>query len=411
MLSVAETQKVILEQAQPLPPTACALEESVLGRVLAEDVASDLDMPPFDKSLMDGYAVRSADFDQGPTTLTVIEEVAAGQTPRRPIEAGQATRIMTGAPLPAGSDAVVMIEQSRAAGEGRVHLDDQPRREQNILRRGREMRAGEVVLKTGQMLRPQEIGLLASVGRSEVRVFLPPSVAILPTGDELVDVAEKPAAGQIRNSNGAMLLAQAQRAGADARLMETARDRLDSLRPLVEEGLREADVLVLTGGVSAGKLDLVPDVLAELGVQILVHKVAMKPGKPMLFGFRKNAAQTLGWRSAQTLVFGLPGNPVSSWVCFELFVAPALRRLAGVADAEPRWIKAALEVDFAYRTSQPTYHPARIWLDEGVVRFRPVPWFGSADLAGISKANGFALFPVGDHHHRAGQVFSVLGEL
>ena len=231
-----------------------------------------------------------------------------------------------------------------------------------------------------------------------MRVFPVPNLVVLPTGDELVDVRDKPAAGQIRNSNGPMLQAQAVRAGARARLMDVARDREDSLRALISEGLK-ADVLVLTGGVSAGKLDLVPGVLTDMGVRVLVHKVAMKPGKPMLFGFK-----------GQTLVFGLPGNPVSSWVCFELFVAPALRRLSGHAEPGPYWVDAFLEEDFPYRTGQPTYHPARIRLDGSALRFRPVSWFGSADLAGTGQANGFALFPAGDHVHRAGQSFSVLRE-
>jgi molybdopterin molybdotransferase len=399
MLSVAETQKIVLEQAQPLPPVVHPLE-SALQRVLAEHVISDLDLPPFDKSLMDGYAVRSADFANGPATLMVIEEVAAGQTPRRPLGAGQATRIMTGAPLPAGCDAVVMIERSQAVEESRVFLDDRPAAEQNILRQGRELRNGTVVLRAGQTLRPHDIGVLAAVGCPSVKVFPAPRVAVLPTGDELVAVHEKPAAGQIRNSNGPMLRAQVQGVGAVARLLEVARDRADSIRPLVTGGLK-CDVLVLTGGVSAGKLDLVPEQLADMGVRILVHKVAMKPGKPMLFGVFDRSEAT-------TLVFGLPGNPVSSWVCFELFVAPALRRLAGHAEAGPTWFEALLEEDYPYRTSQPTYHPARIRIEGTGVRVRPVAWFGSADLAGIGGANGFVLFPPGDHHHRAGQVFSVL---
>jgi molybdopterin molybdotransferase len=323
--------------------------------------------------------------------------VAAGQTPQRRLGVGEVTRIMTGAPLPEGSDAVIMIERSRAVDDRQVHLDEQPQPEQNILRRGQEMRAGAVVLRAGQLIRPQEVGVLAAVGCTLASMYPRPSVAILPTGNELTAVGKRPRAGEIRESNGLMLHALMEQTGASAKLLGVARDTQDSLKSLIAEGLN-ANVLVLTGGVSAGKLDLVPDVLAGMGVKVFVHQVAMKPGKPMLFGVHKNG----------TLVFGLPGNPVSTWVCFELFVGPALRRLAGHAEPGPFWTAAVLDQDFAYRASQPTYHPARIRLDGPSVHFRPVPWFGSADLAGSAAANGLVLFSAGDHLHRAGQEYSVL---
>jgi molybdopterin molybdotransferase len=304
---------------------------------------------------------------------------------------------MTGAPLPAGADAVVMVERTRPVEGGRVEVDDRPPQAgQNIMPRGREMRKGEVVLGTGVVLRPQEIGLLATVGRASVRVHPAARVAVLSTGDEVVEADQAPGPGQIRNGNGPMLCAQVARAGGQPRYLGIARDRLESLQPLTAEGL-QADVLVLSGGVSAGVADLVPGVLRDAGVEAHFHKVEMKPGKPVFFG-----------TTGRALVFGLPGNPVSALVCFELFVRPALRRLAGHKDPGPFWVSARLADDFPYRTDRPTYHPA--WLEDGAEgwRVRAVPWFGSPDLRGLTRANAFVLFPPGDHHNRAGETFEVL---
>jgi molybdopterin molybdotransferase len=396
MLTVAEAQAIVLRNSRPLPPVNASLTPSALGTVLAEDVVSDLDMPPYDKAMMDGYAVRTADLPDGRASLAVVEEVTAGRTPRHPVAPGQATRIMTGAPIPAGADAVVMIEQTRLNGGWVVIEDRAPHPGQNIMPRGREMRAGETVLTAGSLLRPQELGLLATVGRVAAQVYPAPRVAVLSTGDEVVEAGERPGPGQIRNGNGPMLCAQLARAGGLPQYLGIARDRLDSLRPLIAEGLR-GDVLILSGGVSAGQLDLVPGVLQQADVQPHFHKVAMKPGKPVFFGTR-----------ADTLVFGLPGNPVSALVCFELFVRPALRRLAGHAEPGPFLVRAVLAQDFAYRTDRPTYHPALLDAAETGWRVRAVPWYGSPDLRGLTKANAFVIFPPGDHQHRAGQMFDVL---
>ena len=404
MLSVAEAQSTILQAVRPLAATVVPLSPAALGLVLAEDVASDLDMPPHDKALMDGYAVRAADLPDGRANLLVIEEITAGRIPRHTIGPGQAARIMTGAPLPSGADAVVVVERTRSLNN-RVQIEDRPPQPgQNILRQGREMRRGETVLAAGTVLRPQQLGVLATVGRTSARVVPAPRVAVLSTGDEVVDAAQVPGPGQIRNGNGPMLAAQVARAGGVPHFLGIARDEVEHLRTLAGEGLR-ADVLVLSGGVSAGKLDLVPGVLQELGVRPHFHKVEMKPGKPLFFG---TLARMEGEEAPSTLVFGLPGNPVSSLVCFELFVKPALRALAGHAEPGPRLLRAALVEDFPYRTDRPTYHPASLQMSENGWRVALVPWFGSADLRGLTRANALALLPVGDHHHRAGQELSVL---
>jgi molybdopterin molybdotransferase len=345
--------------------------------------------------MMDGYAVRSADLPDGRATLTVVEEITAGRTPTRALQPGEAARIMTGAPIPANADAVVMIERTKMLDRRVVIEDKPPRPEQNVFRRGREMREGEIAIATGSVLRPQEFGVLATLGRSSVRAIPAPRVAILATGDELVEPELRPGPGQIRNSNGPMLLAQVARAGGVPRYLGIARDTLDSLKVLIHEGL-QADVLLLSGGVSAGKLDLVPGVLQEAGVVAHFHKVEMKPGKPVFFGMR-----------GSTLVFGLPGNPVSSFVCFELFVRLALRKLRGYADAGPSYVRAILTESFPYRTDRPTFHPALLTLTDGF-RVHATPWFGSPDLRGLLRANALLVLPAGDQPNAAGQLCSVL---
>ncbi len=400
MLAVAEAQRLILEHARPLPPETTGLTSSALGHVLAEEVASDLDSPNYDKSMMDGYAVRAADVPAGQGTLVVVEEILAGTLPKQTVGPGQAARIMTGAAIPDGADAVVVIERTQMVDGGRVRIEDKPPRpSQHIFRRGSEMRQGDVVLTKGTILRPQEIGVLATVGRAEVRVVPSPRVNLLSTGDEVVEANQTPGLGQIRNSNGPMLSAQICRAGGVPRYLGIARDNLDHLRPLITDGLK-ADVLILSGGVSAGKLDLVPGVLQEAGVVAHFHKVEMKPGKPVFFGTRT--------AERSTLVFGLPGNPVSSFVVFELFVRPALRRLRGLSDRADESLSALLAADFAYKTDRPTYHPARLEMAEDGWRVQPVAWSGSPDLRSLTRANALILLPVGDHLHRAGGRFPVL---
>lgn len=264
------------------------------------------------------------------------------------------------------------------------------------------MRRGDKVLPAGTLLRPQEFGVLATVGRTTVAVHPSPRVAILATGDELVEPGQRPEGGQIRNSNGAMLVALVCRAGGTPRYLGIARDDPACLRPMVCDGLK-AHVLLLSGGVSAGKLDLVPGVLREAGVSAHFHKVEMKPGKPVFFG----TAPRLGG-GEPTLVFGLPGNPVSVLVCFELFVRPVLRRLRGHADAGPHFVSAVLNEDFAYRTDRPTYHPGHLEWSASGWRVCAVPWIGSADLRALTQANALMLFPPGDQRYRAGQSFEVL---
>jgi molybdopterin molybdotransferase len=353
-------------------------------------------MPPFDKAMMDGYAVRADDLAAGPRVLDVVEEITAGRTPTKSVDSGQAARIMTGAPMPAGADAVVMVERCEAVNETSVWISGPVDPGQNVQARAQDIRSGDTVLSAGTLLRAQEIGLLSIVGRTSVLTHPAPRVAILATGDELVEPNHMPADGQIRNSNGPMLLAQVVAAGGTPHYLGIGRDNVSHLWQLIGEGLTH-DVLLLSGGVSAGKLDLVPDVFRELGVTAHFHKVRMKPGKPLFFGTR-----------GDTLVFGLPGNPVSTFVCFELFVRPALRRLRGLAAEPPAFTPLPLAEEFSYAADRPTYHPARIESSETGEQVRPVPWSGSPDLRAVSAANALILVPPGDHQHRMGQPVPVL---
>lgn len=392
MISLEEARRLVEQRTRPLPSSPVELS-AALGRVLAADVVSDIDSPPWDKALVDGYAVRSADFSgEDPVELMVLEEVTAGRAPSLPLAPGHATRIMTGAPLPEGCDAVVMIEQSEAA-HGRVVLRGGARTEQNLLRRGASVRRGDRVVRRGAELRFVEIGVLAEAGCARPPVHRAPRVAVISTGDELVPPERTPAVGQIRNSNGPMLEAQVRQGGADPRPLGIAADEPKVLREQIERGL-QSDVLLLSGGVSAGVLDLVPAALQSCGVEEVFHKVLLKPGKPVWFG----------QSAAGTLVFGLPGNPVGSLVCFEQFVRPALRGLAGAAGAfEPRTFRARLAEEFMHRGRRPTFFPAFWEVDDRDAKaVTPLAWKGSADLRTLSDANCLIAFPPGDLLHQAG---------
>ncbi len=285
MLTVEQALQLVGQQARPLAPGRIPLGDSA-GLILAADVASDVDSPPHDKAVMDGFAVLSRDCSE---IRQVIEEIAAGDVPKCTVTLGTAARIMTGAPVPSGADAVTPIENCELLDGGRVRLlrvDVQIG--QHVLPRGASVHAGDVVVQRGAVIRPIEVAILAEAGRAQVVATPRPRVAVLATGNELVLCDAKPAAGQIRNSNSPLLVAAATAAGANAIDLGIARDRLGDLRVLVTKGLA-ADVLILSGGVSAGKFDFVPQVLTELGVQPVFHKVALRPGKPIWFGIREAA--------------------------------------------------------------------------------------------------------------------------
>ncbi|NIL97380.1 MAG: molybdopterin molybdenumtransferase MoeA [Planctomycetales bacterium] len=409
MISAEQALQLVLDAAQPRPPARVSLAES-LGRVLGEDVASDVDSPPHDKSLVDGYAVSAGAFggraENRLVELAVIAQIAAGEMPVGKVARSTAVRVMTGAPIPEGADAVVMVEQAEwqddpagPLGVVRFPQGIQVTAGQNIMRRGASLRRGQVVLDCGISILPAQIGLLAEVGRADVAVVPPPQVAVLPTGDELVDVGFVPGPGKIRNSNGPMLISLARQAGAVVRDLGVGRDDYPQLAALVHQGLH-ADILITAGGVSAGVRDLVPQVLRKAGVAQVFHKVRLKPGKPLWFGVRRAGVEDQG-EAASTLVFGLPGNPVSSFVCFHLFVAPAIARLAGHPRPTAMRVMGRLSDPFQQGADRATYHPA--WMEHGDPHaVRLIPWRGSADLRALVDANALAVFPAENRSYQPG---------
>jgi molybdopterin molybdotransferase len=402
MLTVDEALARILADVTPLPATATPLDES-LGRILAENLSSDIDSPPHDKSMVDGYAVRIADLDSDEVELQVNEEIMAGQVPSMEVTAGTASRVMTGAPVPAGAEGVVMVEETELEETGSGQLVriscQQLAPGANIMTRGTSIRRGDQVLAAGSRIRPPEIGLLAEIGQTCISCVPVPRVAVLSTGNELVPADEVPAPGQIRNSNGPMLSAQARRCQADVVSLGIGRDDQGELEELIGAGL-DADILVISGGVSAGVLDLVPAALAAEGVTEVFHKVELKPGKPLWYG----RADHDGRRSH---VFGLPGNPVSSLVCFELFVRPLVDRLAGRPRSGMQSRQARLKGHFQQRGNRPTFHPACYELAEQGASVEPVRWQGSADQRALTRANCLAYFSAGQQEFSPGTTVPV----
>jgi molybdopterin molybdotransferase len=414
LLSVDEALQRVLAHTTPLPPRSLPLAEA-LGCVLAEDVSSDIDSPPHDKSVVDGYAIRSADLASGQAELVVVDELTAGMVPRRAVAPGQAVRIMTGAPIPEGADAVVMVEKTQGgSGLGsRVSIRSGPVRPgQNIMRRAASLAKGQQVLAAGRRLRAIECGLLAEVGRAQVAVRPRPRVAVLATGNELVPHTAVPGPGQIRNSNGPLLEALIREAGAEVGLATLAADDHAALTQAIQRGLTH-DVLLITGGVSAGVLDLVPATLAASNVREVFHKVNIKPGKPLWFGVGQSP--DTGGRS---LVFGLPGNPVSTLVSFLLFVKPALARLAGQPDCGLAQRCGRLTEPFQQHGDRPTYWPVALSgfaPSQGrgteaapALEVTPLRWKGSGDLATLTDAQGLAVFPAGECEFLAGSLVQVL---
>lgn len=392
MITVEAALDQISRCVAPLAPTRVPLSQS-LGLRLAEQVVSDVDSPPFDKSMLDGFAVAVG--DPSPTRR-IIEQVIAGAVPHHAIEPGTTISVMTGAPVPSCATAVVKHEDTKQIDETTIELPAGKISEgAGIFRRGESFQQGQELLPTGKQLRAIDIALLAEVGKARVMAIPRPRVAVLATGNELVECGKTVGPGQICNSNGPMLLAALTDAGATPLDLGIARDDLDELRAAIAQGL-EADVLLVTGGVSAGVMDLVPTVLAELGVGQVFHKVHMKPGKPLWFGTREVEGH-------RTLVYGLPGNPVSTLVSFQLFVKPALAALAGGPFETVKPIRGQLTAGTKHRGDRPTYHPCRLERgQQGGDAVEPLLWRGSADLAAFTDANGLMILPAGDYELAVG---------
>ncbi len=382
MISVRDAIEITLANT-PRQKTIETEFTRCLGAVLAEDIVSDIDMPPFDRSMMDGYALAADDALLAAARLQVVGFIPAGSHPKFKLQPGQAAKIMTGAPLPEGADAVREVEKVRLHDQGRVvEILEPVKPGLNVVPRGAEVRAGEPVLTAGTYIQAPMIGLLAATGKVKVKIYKPPDIAILATGDELVDPHIKPMPGQIRNSNSFMLQALCARLGLKARILGVAKDDKNALRFQIAQGLKH-DVLLMTGGVSMGDLDLVQDVLKELGVKLFYQKVAIKPGKPTVFG-----------KIGDKLVFALPGNPVSSATVFEVIVRPALRKMMGYPVYQNPQVTANLTEYFANKSQRENYHPSVCWYEDGQFFCRPLETRGSGDIASFARSNAYLICPI-----------------
>jgi molybdenum cofactor synthesis domain-containing protein len=389
VVAVAEALRVVLDNTPALPAEEVALEDA-LGRVLAEDVRADLEMPPFDRSMMDGYAVRAADVARAPVQLQLAGSIRAGQTAERALQAGQALQLMTGAPLPEGADAVQQVEKTRRLGDA-VEILAAVEPGQNVVARASEVAKGEQVLERGGLIDPAAIGVLATFGKARVRVGRRPALALLATGDELVDPELRPRGAQIRNSNGYAVAAQAKCAGARVAWLGVVADEQRRIVAAITPGL-SGDALVVSGGVSAGAFDLVEAAFAELGVEVLFTRVEIKPGAPLVFG-----------RRGALLVFGLPGNPVSAQVTFDVFVRAALLRMQGARVVSRRRVEVELLAPLSNRSRREAYLPVRVKSRDGRLVAEPLRSMGSADVAAHAHANALAILDAARERVQAGE--------
>ena len=387
MLTPEEAMAEILARIERRESVESVPLAEATGRVLARDASSDVDVPPFEKSAMDGFAVRSSEFAgrAGAVRLRRIGEARAGAPFPGEVRPGECAEIATGAELPRGCDSVVMVEKSRVEGD-RVALDDDPRPGQHVCHTGEDLKTGEVVLRRGRRLGPVDVAVLAAVGCEPAPVFARPRVALFATGDELVPASAKPGPGQIREGNTFYLAARARAAGAEVDKAGVAPDEERALERAFRRAFEASDAVMTTGGVSMGKYDLVGAVLERCGVEPVFHRVAIKPGKPLWFGMR-----------GKVPVFALPGNPVSCLIGFEVFVRPALARLEGAEDeVAPRLRGGRWTGGKTAENPREQYLPVRIRRGEdGADELEPIRWRSSADIVGLTRADGLAVVEIG----------------
>ena len=393
-LTVAAAQQCVIETMKQLGTESVPLQQA-LGRVLAQDVQANRDQPPYDVSAMDGFALRSADVAQAPVVLEIIEDIKAGEMPCKTVAAGQCARIMTGAPLPQGADAVLRVEDTQAVAETQVQINVAVKVGNDIRERGESMRTGETVLKAGTEITPGVVGLLAMVKRAQVLVVRQPRVAILSTGDELEGLEEAFDANKIPDANSYALMAQVQALGITPVLLGIARDEPEHLQEMLLRGL-QFDVLLVSGGTSVGVHDYVRPTLEALGVQMQFWRVAMKPGHPMAFGV-----------APQTWVFCLPGNPVSSMVCFEEFVVPALRCITGHSRLYRREITARLTHEVKHKPGRSEYIRVTLSPDTNGYAASSTGAQGSGMLSSMVQADGLLVVAADSKGLAAGEAATV----
>ena len=399
MISVAEAIQTVRQHTHLLPAEHVPLQDA-LGRVLAVDVVADSDLPPFDRSQMDGYAVRAADVQAAPARLRIVGESAAGKGWHNQLEDGQAVRIMTGAPVPLGADSVQQVELTHELKDGTVvELLESVETGKSIVKRGSEITAGETVLTAGTIVNAAMMAVLAAFGYATVEVFRKPRVAVMATGSELVAVDQKPGQDQIRDSNNYSIAAYAELAGATIERLPLAGDETSVLKNRLAEAAETCDVIVTSGGVSMGVYDLTKAALKELDAEIYFERIALRPGKPTVFARLPNG----------TLIFGLPGNPVSVAVTFNLFARTALLVMQGATDPVLKRETAALARSVKGTADRESYLPVQLTTnDDGELIAFPLKWGGSSDLVAFALTTALASVPAGVKSLDAGSLVNVL---
>ena len=386
MISIAEAIQIVKEQTPQLP-TERVLLDAALGRILAQDIVADTDLPPFDRSQMDGYAVRASDSQSAPVRLRIVGESAAGKGWHHEMHEGQAVRIMTGAPVPVGADAVQKVELTHELKDNTVvELLESVEAGRSIVRRAAEITEGQTVLRAGVTINAAILAVLASFGYAEVEVGTRPRVGVLATGSELVTVDQKPGQDQIRDSNNYSIGAYAQNAGATVTRLPLTGDEISDLKKQISKAAETSDVIVTSGGVSMGVYDFTKAALSELGAELFFERIALRPGKPTVFARLPQG----------TLVFGLPGNPVSVSVTFNLFARTALLAMQGANDPALKTETGVLAKAVKGVKERASYLPAQLTTnDDGQLIVFPLKWGGSSDFVAFARASALAIIPAG----------------
>jgi molybdopterin molybdotransferase len=376
MVTAEAAYKIVIESFVETGSEVIQFRDST-GRILAEDITSDMDIPPFNRAAMDGYACNRNDIG---SELDVIEVIQAGQVPRNRPGKNQCSKIMTGAIIPEGCDCVFIVEESKVLPSGKVIFTGKSIKI-NFSERGEDVREGDIVLRRGKLIKPQDIAVMSSVGHTMVRVGKKPSTGVISTGDELVEPDTRPGLSQIRNSNAYQLLAQVERAGASGKYYGIAPDNEEITFNIISRAIAENDIVILTGGVSMGDFDFVPSVLKRAGVKLLFTRIRVQPGKPTSFGVHPDS-----------LVFGLPGNPVSSFIQFEILIRPLINKMMGY-DWEPVKWNLPMAVKYERKSSERLAWIPVVLTGNGKVR--PIEYHGSAHIAAYPYADGIVALPVG----------------
>jgi len=421
ILTFEEARRVVEDHAsrQSAGPAEAVDLLRAAGRVLAEPIIADRDIPPFPRSTRDGYAVRSEDLASLPARLKVIGEIKAGPLPDKVVpilNPGETISIMTGAPAPRGTDAVVMVEYTTLHGD-LVEISSRVAPGENIVPQGAEARQGSLMVDRGARMDEADVALAASVGKSRLQVFARPRIAVLTTGDEIVEIDATPGPAQIRNSNSYSLAVQIQQAGGEPVLLPIAPDEPRRLRQLIEEGL-QSDLLLMTGGVSMGRYDLVEQVLGEMHAEFFFTGAKIQPGRPVVFGrcgagapfgkLRAGSAREVLTSTSYKYFFGLPGNPVSTMVTFELFARPMLEALAGMSPRPLRFLHTRLKSDIRVKTGLTRFLPATLSGEHANSLVELVPWQGSGDIAARARANCYIVVSPDREHILEGEWVAVL---